>query len=276
LSVAEETLALARRCADLTGEGAVLEKQIARARQETVAQPPRTAPIRDRSFSFGIRGRALVVGAPVAVVGSVRNAAAHIPLLGRLHRQHAILTRAEGQYWLARSPHHDELVAVNGEDVAAGRLLAHGDRITLGAKEGRGRCELWFLIPDPASTTAVLRQERRWIVTPSGDAFDHIVLFDCELTIGRAQSCHIPAPHLACEEVRFSWTEAGLAVCAAGGSVHQEAAGGEWDDAPTPLSVPCRIFVTSDEDFAEQILADYRQGGDVDDRIDLIDPMHRR
>jgi hypothetical protein len=245
------------------------------AQPGTIAQPARTAPLRDRNVSFGIRGRALIVAAPVVVLGSVRNSQAHIPLLGRLHRRHALVSRVEGRYSLSRTPHHDDLVAVNGADITSTHALQHGDRIELGAKEGRGRCKLTFLIPDAASTTAVLRQEKRWIVTASGDAFDRIVLLDREMTIGRSNTSHIDAPLLACPEVRLSWSDAGLAVCATGGNVYQETPNGEWDDPPIPLAIPCRLFVAGNEDLATQVLSDYRQGGDVDERLDLVDPTRR-
>jgi hypothetical protein len=241
----------------------------------TVVQPPRAAPLRDRHISFAIRGRALVVPAPVAVLGSVRNPAAHVPLLGRLHRQHAMISRLDGKYWLTRAPHHSDVTAVNGTECDSPHPLENGDRIVLGAKEGRGRCELTFLLPENGATTAVLRQERRWTVTPSGDAFDRIVLLDQTLTIGRAETSHIFAPRLACPEVRLSWGEAGLTAGAAGGRVYQETPEGEWDDPPTPLSIPCRLYVSGDEDLAQQILSDYQRGGEVDERVDLIDPTRR-
>ena len=244
-------------------------------RERTVVQPPRAAPVRDRHLTFGIRGRALVVAAPVAVLGSVRNPAAQVPLLGRLHRQHAMISRLDGKYWLTRAPHHSDLAAVNGEDCDSARPLQHGDRIALGAKEGRGRCELTFLLPDLSSTTAVLRQEKRWTVTPSGDAFDRIVLLDQSLTIGRAETSHVYAPRLACPEVRLSWSDAGLTVNAAGGRVYQETPEGEWDDPPTPLCIPCRLYVAGEEDLPEQILSDYQHGGELDERLDLIDPSRR-
>jgi hypothetical protein len=129
-------------------------------------------------------------------------------------------------------------------------------------------------IPDPASTTTVLRLESRWAITPSGDAFDRIVLLGEFLTIGRAESSHVFAPRLACPEVPLAWSEDGLTAAAVGGSIYQEASHGEWDDPP-PLSIPCRLFVVVDDDPADQIRDDYEHGGGVDEGLDLIEVRSR-
>jgi hypothetical protein len=269
-------LAFSRLCADLTFDAVVLQQQIARARKDTVVFTPPTTSLNDRSTSFALRGRALVVATPVAVLGSVRNKAAQVPLLGRLHREHAVIARHDRKYWLTRPPHHDDLVAVNGADIQSPCALVHGDHITLGAHAGRGRCELTFLRPDPATTTAVLRQEKRAVITPSGDAFDKIVLLDDYLTVGRAETAHLPSPRLACPEVRFTWSDLGRTASAVNGRVYEETPEGDWNDPPTPLIVPCRLIVTGDEGLAEQIIYDYRHGGDIDERLDLFDPYQPR
>lgn len=275
LTAAEDVLTLARQCAELTGDAILLHNQIVRARKETTVLPPPLALLRERGVSFGLRGRGLVVSSPVAVLGSVRNPDAHVPLLGRLHREHALISRHERRYWLARPPHHDEVVAINGAEVTSSQTLEHGDRIGLGGRDARGQRELTFLLPDRDSTTAVLKQEQRGVVTPSGDTFDRVVLLDDYLTIGPGPSAHLPAPCLACSEVRLTWSVEGLTASAAGGVVYHETPDGEWNDPPTPLPVPCRLVAVGDEGLADQVLQDYQCGATLDERIDLFDPRRR-
>ncbi len=273
--VAARVLSLAAGCADLTGDAVVLQNQLMRVPEETIAMPATTIPLGDRNKCFALRGRAVVVAAPVAVLGSVRNKDAHGPLLGRLHREHALVSRHEGQHWLSRAPHHDDLVTVNGVELAAPVALEDGDEIILGARTGRGQCELTFHRPDPASATAVLRQKRRKIVTPSGDAFSELVLLGDYLTLGRSETAHLPAPQLACLEARLTWSDLGLAASAAGGVVYEESPDGDWNDPPTPLRLPCRLAIHGDGELADQILQDYQHGERLDEHLELFDPCRR-
>ncbi|MBW3597966.1 MAG: hypothetical protein KY475_11905, partial [Planctomycetes bacterium] len=93
--------------------------------------------------------------------------------------------------------------------------------------------------------------------------------------VGRGERAHVPASRLACREVRFAWTDAGLSASAEGGAVYEEAADGEWRNLRSPLACPQRLVVCGDEDQAAQIFADYQNGGDVDERIELFDPRRR-
>lgn len=124
-------------------------------------------------------GSFLVMRKPNVSIGAVSSSRRpDVGLLAQANLPVALIERMDEDYFL-RS---DGGVAVNGKKVT-NRLLAHGDRVTLGP-----RCDLKYVLPNPASTTAVLDLSGARL--PRADT-RKIVLLDESLIIGPGRSAHV-------------------------------------------------------------------------------------
>ncbi|HPP54841.1 MAG TPA: FHA domain-containing protein, partial [Thermoguttaceae bacterium] len=128
-----------------------------------VPRPCTALPIYQRIQSFLLADWALVLNSGEACLGAPRSEGVQIPLLGRLHRRHALLVQ-DGQGWqlmpLADKQGTPCSVWLNGVLLLGPERLRPGDKIVLGgagSAPGSSGGSCWqFTMPVPGSRTAVL------------------------------------------------------------------------------------------------------------------------
>ena len=131
---------------------------------------------------------------------------ADVPLLAPPDANRFRIQRQEEDYFL----HSDRPMRINETDQSA-KLLSHGDRLL-----PHQRCALRFLVPCPASTSAVVdltaaRMERRDI--------RRIVLMDDSLVIGPNGAAHVQHKDVG-QQIIFFWKQNSLYVRTISGAAH--------------------------------------------------------
>jgi hypothetical protein len=264
-AAAQELWNLAAKCTPPQGRTLVLGQRIeegickrrptppANNGKRSLVNPHETKPLTDREMRFALGQRALVISQPEISLG-LAGGPATIPIRGPLHRQHALLTRKQNQYWLAPHPGHRDAVAINSRILTTDQPLVDGDVLEMG-KAGLSRSCRWrFRMPLRESGTAILEMERGRVLTPSGGEFDRVVLMDDDLVIRPGPPAHCVWADLPVDVLRFSWTSSGLILETQGGFRFVEHFLEGLEPPPEPLGLPCRLQLLPESDLGDQIL----------------------
>gem|GEM_PF-1984182 len=164
----------------------------------------------ERTQRFVLARHWLVVSASEAVLGLDSHAT--VPLLGRLHRQHARIFRDHGRYQIL--PCHDRrgqlcAVYVNGMRIDRPHALRHGDRIALGENLEMAIC-FRFQQPIHGSGTALLLGNETGRIRVPQQACSHVVLLDDAVSFAPpSEQKHACWQELPCS-FRLAWSAEGL------------------------------------------------------------------
>jgi len=202
--------------------------------------------VTDRHVGFSL-GPALVISRDRIVVGNPRDHSVDIPVVAKVHRRHALISRNRGLYRLIS--YADCQVSVNEQPVTECDLQ-EGDVLEL----GNAQCRWDFHLPVAGSNTAVLEQGERAtsrVKTPDGSQFQRVVLLDEALHIRPRPPAHVVLPGLPCQSLSFLWTEAGLSVEVQGAELAIETTGGKPVEEAPLLPLPCNLVIRSKLDGAE-------------------------
>jgi len=209
--------------------------------------------VSDRAQRLLLGDLALVVSAGEVCLGTPRAEGVHVPIIGPLHRRHAVLLRDREGWQLAvcRDRHGQPCrVLVNGRQVESLCRLADGHTVELG---GPG-CAWRFRLPVPGSVTAVLEPalgSRASVWTASGKPLSCVVLLDQELLLRAGHPAHIVLAELPCKQLTFRWREGSLHWHVEGGSCGLEVPGCTIDQADSLVYLPGRLVIEPQLDEAE-------------------------
>jgi hypothetical protein len=169
-------------------------------------------------------GSYLVVRKPTVTIGAVSSSRRpDVGLLAQANLPVALIERLDEDHFLKS----DGAVRVNDRRVT-NKLLAHEDRISLGP-----RCDLKYLLPNAASTTAVI--ELSGARLPRADT-RKIILLDDSLIIGPNRSAHIRADEM--EKAMVLHLRDGRLHHRRGGRADGHKAGGA---VPIPMGEPTSV-----------------------------------
>lgn len=214
------------------------------------------APLCRRSQEFLLADWALVLSSGEVCLGVPRSEGVQIPLLGRLHRRHALLVQ-DGQGWqlipLADNRGNPCPVWLNGVLILGPERLRPGDKIAVGGANPAGGSYWEFTLPVPGSATAVLESApgNQNLISVGGYRLPRAVLLADTLVIGSTRPAHLVLADLPCQRIVFRWQPEGLCWQVEGGAGRLEIPGQTLDQADSRLYLPSRLVVESALDEAE-------------------------
>lgn len=244
-----------------------------------LAAPGEPGPARRldrRAMTFAMGNHALVVLAPEVVIGNPLGEGVHVPLLGRVHRRHALLLRDRGRYRITPCA-AGHAVAVNGQPATGPRELADGDLLELGGPLGA-----WsFRLPVAGSWTAILEPAQpssTAVQTPDGSIFHRVILADESIHIRPRSPAHLRIPDLPCQSLRLHWSETGLVAVVQGGTLAVAGKESDGDESAAPVWLPGRLVIRGDLDEAERLGRAFLGGQEVADTLclEFRDPFPTR
>ena len=215
------------------------------------ARPAR--PLAFPGTSFVLDDWALVVCRPKVCVGTPQADEVELPLLGRLHRRHALLV-LDGQGWqlVPLADRHGQTcpVWVDALLLQGPHRLGDGHRIRFGQEDPSACC--WeFRCPVPDSPTAVLEaapgsRSRIWT-----ENLPRAILLADRLEVARSGAAHLIVPELPCRRLIFRSRPEGLCWEVEGGQGRLEIPGQTLQQDDRRLYVPSRLVLETTVDEAE-------------------------
>ncbi|MCS7237734.1 MAG: hypothetical protein NZ899_05620 [Thermoguttaceae bacterium] len=237
----------------LTGQLAALA---ARERSYPGTGPaPQPAAVQSRTQSFVLEDVGLVISTDQVAVGTPRGEDVQLPILGRIHRRHAVFVRDRlgWQLMVCRDKHGQACpVVVNEVEVPAVTTLA--DEATI--QFGDAHCRLCFRLPVAGSLTALLEAppgSSASIYAPPGQMLRRVILLADSLIIGCQKPAHVVLPTLPCRQVVFHWQEGGLHWSVDGAPANMEIPGRSWHPADRLVYCPAQLIIEATWDEAERL-----------------------
>lgn len=215
----------------------------------------RGRPVRGRSEKLLMEGVGIILLGEEVVLGSAREEV-HLPILGRIHRRHAVLLRdRQGWQLVACRDKYGEpcLVKVDGHQVSDVCRLADGNVVQL----GEDKCRWRFRLPVSGSLTALweaLPDSTGSVVVPStGETLKRVVFLVDELSVRPYAPAHIVREDLPCRGLILRWEKEGLHWDVEGGSAWAEIPGVTWTSSDRYVYLPSRLIIEAQWDEAERL-----------------------
>ncbi|MGB9690188.1 hypothetical protein, partial [Thermogutta sp.] len=231
----------------------------------------RARPVQSRSEKMLMEGVGMILLGEEIVVGSSREEV-HLPILGRIHRRHAVLLR-DRQGWqlvVCRDKYGEPCpVEVDGHNVTDVYRLEDGNVVQL----GEDRCRWRFRLPISGSLTALweaLPDSTGSVLVPStGETVRRAVFFVDELSIRPHAPAHIIRGNLPCQGLILRWEKEGLHWDVQGGSAWAEIPGVTWIASDRCVYLPSRLVIEAQWDEAERLGHMFAERQQLD-RVTLI------
>jgi len=211
-------------------------------------------PVSDRRQRFFL-GDELVLSESEIAIGAPRDEQVQLPVLGRIHRRHAVLCRDRSgwQIVVCRDRHGSSCsVRVNGEKVESVARLQNGDRVSLGDPDR----EWVFRLPVAGSWTAIWEaapNSEGGIFCSSGYPLKRAVLLADELRIQPIAPAHLVLKNIPCRSVVLRWGSSGLEWATEGAESRMEAPGITWSPDDHIVYLPANLVIESHWDEAERL-----------------------
>jgi len=232
-----------------------LAGEIARVASRGLGSAGRASPVSDRGERFLLEEQTLVLLNDEIAIGAPHAENVHLPLLGRIHRRHAVLCRDRSGWQLVvcRDRHGRPCpVRVNGKDNHAAWRLQDGDRIDWGDPG-----HAWiFRLPVPGSWTAIWEapaDSEAGILGASEYALKRAVFLADELRIQSQAPAHLILKDLPCSGVVLRWRPTGLEWAIEGGQGWLEAPGITCARDDHAVYLPGQLVIESHWDEAERL-----------------------
>lgn len=232
-----------------------LAAELAKIAEGGQAEIHRPVPVRDRSQRLILGEIGPLILAEEVALGSPQGENVQLPLLGRVHRRHAILIRdRHGWQIVACQDKHGKpcTVRIDGESVDSVARLRDGHLVQLGNES----CLWRFRLPVPGSFTAIweaLPKSATAIACPDARLRKLAILFADELIIRGAAPAHIVLPEFPCERVILRWQDGGLHWFVEGGSAWLEIPGLTWHPGDSQVYLPSRLTVEPELSEAQRL-----------------------
>ncbi|NMC22063.1 MAG: hypothetical protein GYA33_16775 [Thermogutta sp.] len=211
-------------------------------------------PVSDRRQRFFLEDQ-LVLSEGEIAVGAPHDEQVQLPVLGRVHRRHAVLCRDRSgwQIVVCRDRHGRPCpMRVNDEEVEVAARLQNGDRVALGDPDR----EWVFRLPVPGSWTAIWEaapDSEGGLFCASGYPLKRAVLLADELRVQPVAPAHLVLKNIPCSGVVLRWGSSGLEWATEGGQGRMEAPGITWSPDDHALYLPGQLLIESHWDEAERL-----------------------
>ncbi|GAB4142887.1 FHA domain-containing protein [Thermopirellula anaerolimosa] len=232
-----------------------LAGEIARAASPDAGSAGRARPVSDRRDRFLVEDDTLVLLSDEIAIGAPHAENVQLPVLGRVHRRHAVLCRDRSGWRIlpCRDRHGRPCpLRVNGKNISTDAGLQNGDRVELG-----DRHRPWiFRLPVPNSWTAIWEasaESEAGIFRPSGHALKRAIFLADELRIQPLAPAHLLIKNVACSGVVLRWQPQGLEWEIEGGQGWLESPGVTIASDDRAVYLPGRLVVESQWDEAERL-----------------------
>jgi len=234
-----------------------LARELARlvAQGERLTGGDRGTPVRTRSRRMLVEEVGIVLLGEQVVLGSARDEA-DLPILGRIHRRHAVALR-DRQGWqlvVCRDKNGRPCpVKVDGHEVSDMCRLTDENVVQL----GEDKCRWRFRLPVGGSFTAVweaLPNSMGSLVVPStGQLLKRAIFLVDELSIRPHAPAHFIREDLPCQGLILRWEREGLQWEVQGGSAWAEIPGVTWTSSDRYVYLPSRLIIEAQWDEAERL-----------------------
>lgn len=211
--------------------------------------------VNDRSQRFVIEHFGVVILADHVAIGSPQAEGVELPLLGRLHRRHAVLVRDRlGWQIMACRDKHGQACFVKVDEVRVESTapLRDGSVIQL-AENG---CAWQFRLPVAGSLTAIweaLPGSGSTVFGVQGESAKRAIFLADELVIGSVGPAHLVLKDFPCSRLILSWTDGGLNWRVEGGECRAEAPGLALMPDDQQVYVPSRLALEPQCSEAERL-----------------------
>jgi|GEM_PF-739061 len=226
--------------------------RIVAARDSSFGKP---LPVRSRMQRFVIEDVGAIILAEEIAIGVPQEDNVQLPILGRIHRRHAVLIRdRQGWQLMACRDKYGRAcrVQIDGAELDGVARLRDGNIVQL----GESNCRWLFRLPVAGSLTALWEAHpgsSGMIFGPRGQSVKRAILLADEVTLGVKSPAHLVIPDWPCQRGCLRWHEGGLHWDVQGGSVWMEIPGLTWHSKDRQVYLPSRLTISAQWDEAERL-----------------------
>lgn len=232
-----------------------LAADLARMNAARDSKVRKASPVTSRKQQFVVDEIGLILLSDEIGIGVPNGDNVQLPILGRIHRRHAVLAR-DRQGWqivTCRDKYGRACpVRIDGVPVDSAARLKDGNVVQLGDTE----CLWRFRQPVPGSLTAIweaLPGSLSGILLPEGKSVRRAILLADQLILGVMPPAHLVNPRLPCESLCLHWHENALHWKVNGGSAIMEIPGVTWQSDDFRVYLPSRLMIDGQWDEAERL-----------------------